>query len=106
MRDALAESDYRAVKALMAASHRSMRDDFDITVPQVDALVEIIDQVIGDSGGVRMTGGGFGGCVVALAPLDRVGPIRKAVAERYRAQTGIEPSLYVCTAEQGAFAGQ
>lgn len=104
MRDALAASDYRAVKALMAASHRSMQRDFEITVPAVDELVDIIGEAVGDFGGVRMTGGGFGGCVVALVPADRVDPIRTAVAQQYRLKTGLEPSFYVCTAEQGAFA--
>ena len=51
---------------LMAESHHSMRYDFEITVPEIDALVEIIKSAIGDRGGVRMTGGGFGGCVVSL----------------------------------------
>lgn len=50
----------------MAESHASMRDDFEITVPQIDTLVEIVKATIGDKGGVRMTGGGFGGCIVAL----------------------------------------
>lgn len=57
----------------MAESHASMRDDFEITVPQIDTLVEIVKATIGDKGGVRMTGGGFGGCVVALVPEECVG---------------------------------
>jgi galactokinase len=44
---------------LMAESHASMRDDFEITVPQIDTLVEIVKTTIGDKGGVRMTGGGL-----------------------------------------------
>ncbi len=44
----------------MAESHASMRDDFEITVPQIDTLVEIVKAAIGDKGGVRMTGGGGG----------------------------------------------
>jgi galactokinase len=62
---------------LMAESHASMRDDFEITVPQIDTLVEIVKATIGDKGGVRMTGGGFGGCVVALVPEEWLIPLSK-----------------------------
>ncbi|RND29308.1 galactokinase, partial [Vibrio cholerae] len=63
---ALREGNMTRLGELMAASHASMRDDFEITVKEIDTLVEIVQSVIGDQGGVRMTGGGFGGCVVAL----------------------------------------
>ena len=86
----------------MAGSHVSMRDDFEITVPPVDRLVEIIADVIGSDGGVRMTGGGFGGCVVALAPTSMVDRIRAAVAEHYPAASGLQPTVYVCRASDGA----
>ncbi len=86
----------------MAESHASMRDDFEITVPAIDDLVEIIGQVIGDAGGVRMTGGGFGGCVVALAPQERVPAIEAAIAENYPAASGLEATVYVCQASAGA----
>jgi galactokinase len=65
---ALEKGDLKRMGELMAESHASMRDDFEITVPQIDTLVEIVKATIGDKGGVRMTGGGFGGCVVALVP--------------------------------------
>lgn len=105
MARALEQSDYQAVSRLMAESHRSMRDDFEITVEPVDILVSLIAEVMGDRGGVRMTGGGFGGCVVALVPRDLVGAVQQAVAREYHARTGIHESLYVCTAESGAFSG-
>ncbi|ROQ21719.1 galactokinase [Marinimicrobium koreense] len=100
---ALEESDYRIVSQLMAESHRSMREDFEITIEPVDTLVAIIDEVIGTQGGVRMTGGGFGGCVVALVPKELVPSVENAVSVEYHARTGIRESLYICTAEQGAF---
>ena len=50
----------------MEASHDSMRDDFEITVPQIDYLVELVPTCLCKSGGARMTGGGFGGCIVHL----------------------------------------
>jgi galactokinase len=100
--EALAQGDLKRMGQLMAESHASMRDDFEITVPAIDALVEIIDQVIGDAGGVRMTGGGFGGCVVALAPQERVPAIEAAIAENYPAASGLEATVYVCQASAGA----
>lgn len=103
---ALERADYVQVSRLMAESHQSMRDDFEITVEPVDTLVAIIAEVIGDRGGVRMTGGGFGGCVVALVPNDLVATVERAVARDYFARTGIRETLYVCTAELGAFSSE
>ncbi|WP_459176182.1 galactokinase [Ewingella americana] len=100
--DALAAGDLKKMGELMAESHASMRDDFEITVPPVDTLVEIVKGVIGDKGGVRMTGGGFGGCIVALIPVDLVDSVRETVAREYPAQTGLKETFYVCTASQGA----
>ena len=99
---ALETSDLPRISELMAQSHVSMRDDFEITVPPVDALVDIVKNVLGDDGGVRMTGGGFGGCVVALMPDEFVGRVRAAVAEKYPAACGLNGSIYVCHAAAGA----
>ncbi|WP_134705818.1 galactokinase [Rahnella sp. CJA17(1/100)] len=100
--DALASGDLKRMGELMAESHASMRDDFEITVPQIDKLVEIVKEVIGDKGGVRMTGGGFGGCIVALVPEDMVEKVRHAVEQQYHARSGLKETFYVCTASQGA----
>jgi len=86
----------------MAASHASMRDDFEITLPAIDGLVEILQGVIGDRGGARMTGGGFGGCVVALLPGDLVDAARAAVARDYRQPDGKPADLWVCSPSPGA----
>ncbi len=99
---ALARGDLPAMGRLMAESHRSMRDDFEITVPPIDALVEIVAAVVGETGGVRMTGGGFGGCVVALAPQALVPEIEQAVARHYPAASGLEATVYVCQPSAGA----
>ena len=79
-----------------------MRDDFEITVPAIDRLVEIIGEVIGAAGGARMTGGGFGGCVVALAPQAMVPAVEAAIAKKYPATSGLEATVYVCQASAGA----
>jgi galactokinase len=100
--EALVAGDLRRMGLLMAASHNSMRDDFEITAPAVDQLVDILQNAIGAVGGARMTGGGFGGCAVALLPLDQVESVRQAVAGHYRAPTGEAGTVYVCQASAGA----
>ncbi|MCG3758434.1 galactokinase [Vibrio cincinnatiensis] len=99
---ALKTHDMKRMGELMAESHASMRDDFEITVKEIDILVEMVKEVIGDQGGVRMTGGGFGGCVVALVPLLLVDKVKATVEAHYQAATGLQASMYVCQATQGA----
>lgn len=99
---ALRRGDVGAMAELMAQSHASMRDDFAITVPEIDLLVEMIKDVLGEQGGVRMTGGGFGGCVVALVPPTLVEAVTHRVEERYSAATGLQADIYVCEACDGA----
>ena len=101
--DALARGDLKAMGKLMVESHQSMKDDFEITVPAIDGLVKTIKDVIGSRGGVRMTGGGFGGCVVALVPEVEVEAIRTAVVRDYPIISGgLEAGIYVCQASAGA----
>lgn len=102
--EALKVGDITTVSEAMAESHVSMRDDFEITVPPIDYLVEIIGEVLGKTGGVRMTGGGFGGCVVALVPTDSVDAVKQVVSDKYFDETSYKADIYVCTATQGAFA--
>ena len=99
---ALAAHDMRVMGQLMAQSHVSMRDDFQITVPAIDALVDIIQNAIGLEGGVRMTGGGFGGCVVALVPQALVAHVRSAVQAQYRSPQGELAQIHVCSPSAGA----
>ncbi|MCK9780485.1 MULTISPECIES: galactokinase [Enterobacterales] len=100
--EALRHGDLTTLSQLMMQSHHSMRDDFEITVKEVDSLVEIVKSVIGDRGGVRMTGGGFGGCVVALVTPDLVDKVVDSVKAQYEAKTGLKETIYVCSASQGA----
>jgi len=101
-RDALVANDLLRLGQLMAASHASMRDDFEITVPAIDRLVEILQSSIDSHGGARMTGGGFGGCVVALLPQERAAAARAAVEAHYRSPTGLPALMYLCRASAGA----
>ncbi|CPR18118.1 galactokinase [Brenneria goodwinii] len=100
--DALARQDARRLFALMAESHISMRDDFEITVPQIDTLVDLIQTDVGDQGGARMTGGGFGGCVVSLVPSALTDGVCRMLEREYPARTGLPPSIYLCQPSNGA----
>ena len=100
--DALESGNLEKMGVLMAESHNSMRDDFAITVPAIDALVEILQKHIGTDGGARMTGGGFGGCVVALLRPARVAEVIAAVEAEYPLKSGLKPTCYVCKASAGA----
>ena len=99
---ALTAGDMSTLQQLMAQSHASMRDDFEITVTEIDTLVDIIKKTVGDRGGVRMTGGGFGGCVVALVPSDMVDHTIAAINAEYEAATGLKADIFVCSAGDGA----
>ncbi len=100
--DALRQGDMQLMAQLMEESHISMRDDFEITVPEIDLIVDIVKAEIGNQGGVRMTGGDFGSCVVALLPLDLIDQVKRAILCQYEAATGLKESVYVCRAEDGA----
>ena len=93
--DALAKSDLATLGMLMAQSHPSMRDDFEITVPPVDALVAMLQKAIGTQGGARMTGGGFGGACVAVMPSAMVADVQAAITAEYRTPEGNVPIIMV-----------
>ncbi len=97
-------SNWPTVGQLMYASHDSLRDDYEVSCKELDAVVEIAEG-IGVKGGVwgcRMTGGGFGGCCVALVKTDAVEAISKKIAADYKSRTGIEPAIFVSRPAAGA----
>lgn len=100
--DALRAGDLAQLGQLMAASHAAMRDDFAITLPAIDRLVELLQQAIGSDGGARMTGGGFGGAVVAVLPQGRVEAVRAAVLGHYHTPDGQAPLIMIERAAAGA----
>lgn len=88
---ALERCDFAAVGRLMNASHASMRDDFEITTEHIDLIA---DAAVGSGAlGARMTGGGFGGCVIALAVESDAQAVATAVRERMRATGHREPTI-------------
>lgn len=77
----------------MNASHASLRDDYEVSAPELDVLIEAAlatDGVLG----ARMTGAGFGGCVVCLATREAVPALQRQLTERYAARFGRAPALY------------
>lgn len=100
--NALSRGDLSEMGRLMAQSHDSMRDDFEITVEPVDRLVALLQSAIGPEGGVRMTGGGFGGCVVAILPQAKLSDAIAAVKRDYRTPDGSEPLIIETQAAGGA----
>ena len=98
---ALGAGDLAQLRELMAASHASMRDDFEITVPAIDSLVAIAQRAVGEEGGARMTGGGFGGCIVVVGPQDREQAVRRAIIDQYRSPAGEEAEILVIRPSAG-----
>ena len=100
-RDALRSGDRTALGALFEASHRSLAEDFDVSTPRLDALVDVAVAVAGVVG-ARMTGAGFGGCIVALAEAERAASAAVQIGERYRQVTGHAARSWVSGAGAGA----
>lgn len=96
----LHEADYPATGRLMTASHASMRDDFEITTPHLDAIADAA--VTAGAYGARMTGGGFGGSVIALAPTDRAAAVGAAVEQAMRDGGFAAPTVTATRAAAGA----
>jgi len=99
--DALTRGDLLTVGRLMAESHESLRADYEVSCPELDAMVQSAAHCEGLIG-ARMTGGGFGGCTVNLVHADCTEAFAKRVAADYFRATTIEPCVYSTTAAQGA----
>lgn len=97
-------SNWPTVGQLMYASHKSLREDYEVSCPELDAVVDIALN-IGAKGGVygcRMTGGGFGGCTVALIRADSITSISNTIAAEYEKRTRIKPTLFTSRPAAGA----
>ena len=99
--DALEQGDLKRFGELMAASHRSLRDDYEVSCKELDLMVELAQSVAGVYG-ARMTGGGFGGCTVNLVADTRVEEFKDRVSQEYEQITSLRPEIYICTAANGA----
>ncbi|HGJ63856.1 TPA: galactokinase [bacterium] len=99
--EALAENDLIKFGELMNQSHIGLRDEYEVSCPELDTMVDIawsIDGVIGS----RMTGAGFGGCTVSLVVEDSLEDFINIINEEYPKRTGLQHEIYVCSVEDGA----
>lgn len=100
---ALRRGDLARFGALLHASHSSLRDDYDVSTPELDQLVEIAERA--GAAGARLTGAGFGGCIVAAASVDRAEAVMEALGREYYAPRGVEPTddvLFIAVPSEGA----
>ena len=99
--DALERSDLHQFGKLMAESHQSLRDDYEVSSDELDLMVELAKTVEGVYG-ARMTGGGFGGSTINLVAEEHAEEFQETVAHEYLRITKLKPEIYVCSAANGA----
>ena len=98
---ALERRDLSDFGRLMDESHRSLRDDYEVSCDELDVMVKLAGTLPGVFG-ARMMGGGFGGCTINLVASEGVGEFKRTVAEGYQIATGLAPEIYICNAADGA----
>lgn len=99
--DALQNGRLQDLYSIMQAAHLSLKNDFEITVPATDGLVDICNVALNGRGVARQTGGGFGGAIVCLCDFDDVDAVVKAVNVRYPEKYSLDADIYVCQASEG-----
>ena len=99
--EALEQQDLKRFGRLMAESHVSLRDDYEVSVDELDLMVELAQKIDGVYG-ARMTGGGFGGSTVNLVREENADEFRARIAEGYERSTGLKPEIYITNAGNGA----
>jgi galactokinase len=99
--EALEQNDLHRFGELMAQSHNSLRDDYEVSSRELDLMVELAHGVDGVYG-ARMTGGGFGGCTVNLVNVRDVEQFKQSVQKKYERITALKPEIYVCEPSDGA----
>jgi galactokinase len=99
--ESLKRNDLKEFGRLMWESHKSLRDDYQVSSVELDTLVEIAADIEGVLG-ARMTGGGFGGSTVNLVRRDRLDLFRKEIVVRYKDSYSIEPTILISEAKRGA----
>ena len=97
---AMHANDYETLGAILNTSHQSLAVDFSVSTPELDTLCAILNEC--GAYGARLTGAGFGGCVVALAPTADADAVAAESAQRYRAATLLNPLVFTTRASRGA----
>ena len=98
--ETLERADLREFGRLMRESHRSLRDDYEVSCDELDLMVELASSFEGVLGS-RMTGGGLGGCTVNLVRASRVDLFKQKIARDYEAATARKPDIFVCSPADG-----
>ena len=98
---ALQADQWETVGQLMYASHRSLKDDFEVSCNELDLLVDLASKTDGVIGS-RMTGGGFGGCTVTLVRGDKAAAASESICQQYEQATGVKPTAFVTRPARGA----
>jgi galactokinase len=98
--DALRGGDAATLGSLLLASHASLRDDYEVSTPELDLAVDLL--VEHGAIGARLTGAGFGGCVVALVPRAQLADVTRRTTVRYRVETGLHADAFEVRAVDGA----
>jgi galactokinase len=81
--------------------HASLRDLYEVSIPELDIMVNVAQSLPGCYG-ARLTGAGFGGCTVNLVARDQADTFSEALAKGYESETGFSPEIYICSASDGA----
>jgi galactokinase len=81
--------------------HTSLRDLYEVSIPELDTMADVAQSLPGCYG-ARLTGAGFGGCTVNLIEREQADAFSRSLAEGYKAITGIQPEIYICSASNGA----
>lgn len=102
--EGIRHSNWPAVGRLMYASHYALRDDYEVSCKELDSVVAIAEEIGAKHGiyGCRMTGGGFGGCCVALVKASAVPETTRRIATEYKARTGIDAAIFASRPAAGA----
>jgi galactokinase len=100
---ALEAGEYDRLGEILTTAHESLRDRFEVSVPEADAAVEAASEAPGVYG-ARLTGGGFGGSVLALAHPDAVDAFTESIGPAVERATGTRPDTYVCAPDDGVTA--
>jgi galactokinase len=98
--EAMRADDLETIGRLLYESHRSLRDDFEVSTPELDILVDAASRLDGVIG-ARLTGAGFGGCTANLVQEEAVDRVREAIVAGYEKQTGLAADVHVCRAVDG-----
>ena len=93
--------DFVTVGRLFNGSHASLRDLFEVSSPELDALVDIANSVPGVLGS-RLTGAGFGGCTITLVERESIASLTGAIQEQYPLRTGLQPQVFEVRPSRGA----